>query len=327
MPNRLSTTIFREGFRYASSSALQGEHPIALNVLEDADARSVRPRLATSTMDLAMWCHLGTQAIGSSQAEARYGTSPAGDVHDAMKVDDSGVRFAAHMIAHADSAPMVRLLGNARDELDFVRRWNAISDNLPGHFHTQLKLDGKRAILVSTGADPTCHSPQVARFLGHIVAAAMERMGGCASTEHEASRRRPEILVEMVERPSRPIASGWFNGLDAADPLLPLLARVAEAPDQVWHVEQAAREFNCSPRTFQRKLTQRGLTWLFVLRAVRLHASIDAVISTQEPLTNIAYRCGFADLAHFSRLFKQAAGLPPNIYRALSMGQRGRSGP
>ena len=33
------------------------------------------------------------------------------------------------------------------------------------------------------------------------------------------------------------------------------------------------------------------------------------------PLSDIAYRMGFADLASMSRIFKQMEGMPPSVYR------------
>jgi AraC-like DNA-binding protein len=35
----------------------------------------------------------------------------------------------------------------------------------------------------------------------------------------------------------------------------------------------------------------------------------------QDPPTDIAYECGFADAAPFARLFKEAAGMAPTTYR------------
>lgn len=39
------------------------------------------------------------------------------------------------------------------------------------------------------------------------------------------------------------------------------------------------------------------------------------MLATREPLSRIAFACGFADQAHFSRLFRQAEGSSPNRWR------------
>ena len=40
------------------------------------------------------------------------------------------------------------------------------------------------------------------------------------------------------------------------------------------------------------------------------------------PLVEVAYDAGFADQAHFTRVFKSGFGLTPTRYRALRIGQR-----
>jgi len=39
------------------------------------------------------------------------------------------------------------------------------------------------------------------------------------------------------------------------------------------------------------------------------------MLATREPLSRIAFACGFADQAHFSRLFRQSTGCSPNSWR------------
>ncbi|GAA6141656.1 AraC family transcriptional regulator [Hydrogenophaga sp. 5NK40-0174] len=279
-----------------------------------------------AAIDLSMWCRLGTQALSpvhSPQEPSRIMKDLAPPL-PGLTDSDAGMQAAARLVCVAESAPVVRLLGSSRDEKDFVRRWNLISDSLPGHYHTKLQLDGAHAIRVSIGANQSHQSPRVARFLSHVIAAAFERMGGQALADTDRSTGDQQGRVAMLARPTQPIALTQLNGLSASDPLMPLLVRVSEAPDDNWGLERAAEMMHMSPRNFQRKLAQRGITWPVLLRALRLHAGIDAVIETHEPLTSIAHRCGFADSAHFSRVFKLAAGLPPQAYRMLSLGSSAR---
>src|SRR5262249_55243145 len=48
-------------------------------------------------------------------------------------------------------------------------------------------------------------------------------------------------------------------------------------------------------------------------------------IHRNRPLAEVAYDAGFADQAHFTRVFKSAFGLTPARYRGLRMGQQSRS--
>ena len=82
--------------------------------------------------------------------------------------------------------------------------------------------------------------------------------------------------------------------------------RVKELAEQVSlsvsHFCRAFREsFGASPHLH--------LTRLRVERAQRL------MLTTQDPLSQIALACGMADQAHLSKLFRRAVGEPPNAWR------------
>ncbi|MDG2531373.1 helix-turn-helix domain-containing protein [Caulobacter endophyticus] len=47
----------------------------------------------------------------------------------------------------------------------------------------------------------------------------------------------------------------------------------------------------------------------------RLEAAKDLMLSTREPLSQIAYQCGFADQSHLCRLFRRSAGVAPQAWR------------
>jgi len=52
----------------------------------------------------------------------------------------------------------------------------------------------------------------------------------------------------------------------------------------------------------------------FVTRR-RLEFAVDYMVRTDAPLTVIALQCGFADQAHLCRVFRQATGLSPALWR------------
>ena len=55
---------------------------------------------------------------------------------------------------------------------------------------------------------------------------------------------------------------------------------------------------------------------------MRRLARARALVGAGAPLAELAAATGFADQAHFSRHFKQAYGLPPGRWAALTAGSR-----
>lgn len=71
-----------------------------------------------------------------------------------------------------------------------------------------------------------------------------------------------------------------------------------------------------SPRHLQRTFASSGTTVTAAIRERRLERAKAHLVSQPDaPISHIAHRWGFADLAHFSRLFKAAYGEAPSVYR------------
>src|SRR5271168_418411 len=52
------------------------------------------------------------------------------------------------------------------------------------------------------------------------------------------------------------------------------------------------------------------------LRRHRVEIACCQIATTHKPLAEIAFECGFADQAHFTRTFRYLMGLTPSSYRA-----------
>ncbi|GAA4556931.1 helix-turn-helix domain-containing protein [Pseudonocardia xishanensis] len=76
-----------------------------------------------------------------------------------------------------------------------------------------------------------------------------------------------------------------------------------------------ARAHGLSERTVNRIFREGGESVAEYVRRQRLDRARGDLVRTTEPLSAIAHRWGYADLAHFSRSFKAAYGQPPSRAR------------
>jgi AraC family transcriptional activator of tynA and feaB len=84
---------------------------------------------------------------------------------------------------------------------------------------------------------------------------------------------------------------------------------------------EAASEAGISLRYLQKLFTQRGLTCTDFVYSLRLnHAArlLDrrSLLDTREPISTIAYQCGFRDYTHFARKFRDRFGCSPGAHAA-----------
>jgi AraC-like DNA-binding protein len=81
-------------------------------------------------------------------------------------------------------------------------------------------------------------------------------------------------------------------------------------------IEALARQAGLSWSQFERRV--RGITGLTprqLLTKSRIEMAAERLRGTEEPLSGIAYECGFYDQAAFSRQFRAVTGLSPGEYR------------
>ena len=61
-----------------------------------------------------------------------------------------------------------------------------------------------------------------------------------------------------------------------------------------------------------------GVTLGEYVRKLRVDFAARQLISTDEPLTGIAFAAGFSDQSHFTRTFKRQTGMTPDAFRRNS---------
>jgi transcriptional regulator GlxA family with amidase domain len=75
--------------------------------------------------------------------------------------------------------------------------------------------------------------------------------------------------------------------------------------------------------SFSRFIKQRtGQTFIDSLNEIRLAHVTRMLVDTTLPIADIAYKCGFNNLANFNRTFKSKKGCTPKEFRDNDLGKR-----
>ena len=124
-------------------------------------------------------------------------------------------------------------------------------------------------------------------------------------------KRRDPVLRALLER-----QLAGADGATAGDPvdearrvLHPLLARGET------RIEHVARVLAVSPRSLQRRLKERGVTYQELLDACRRESAERHLSERRYGIGEVAYLLGFSEPAAFHRAFKRWTGLTPREFR------------
>jgi AraC-like DNA-binding protein len=87
-------------------------------------------------------------------------------------------------------------------------------------------------------------------------------------------------------------------------------------------LEELAQLNNQSLSTFKREFKKLyNVSPATYLRDKKLEKSIELLTSTDLRATDIAYECGFANVSHFSKTFKQKHGVSPSAHKMSHLGK------
>jgi AraC-like DNA-binding protein len=121
-------------------------------------------------------------------------------------------------------------------------------------------------------------------------------------------------ILTATDRPR--IAGDTVAGLQP-DMVANLRQRVVADPMRRWTVAMLAADIGASPRTLQRRLTARSLSFSRLVTEARVAVAATHLCKSNGPaLAEIAFVAGFADQAHFARVFNRVVGTTPGGYRA-----------
>jgi AraC-like DNA-binding protein len=96
-----------------------------------------------------------------------------------------------------------------------------------------------------------------------------------------------------------------------------------------WRVMDVAQRLGSSESTLRRHLRQNKTSFSAILSDLRLHEAFSRVMTTSQPLMQVALDCGFQSPSRFSHNFRQRYGMSPSALRqgrGLDMGFDVRNG-
>lgn len=135
----------------------------------------------------------------------------------------------------------------------------------------------------------------------------------------------PEALglpVRQANPGLKAVLSGYVQAelarLNDDDPLRGRLAdslRAGLAAGQSPSIEAAAEALNLTPRTLQRRLSERDTSFQAEVNTLRSALAKDLLRDPAQNIAGIAARLGFADVANFHRAFKGWTGMTPAQWR------------
>ena len=112
-----------------------------------------------------------------------------------------------------------------------------------------------------------------------------------------------------------PVANDWFSALRSPH-MTRVLARIHEAPDHAWTLEELAKEARLSRAAFARNFcTLVGEPPHQYLTRWRMGIAAQLLEETELRLGEIAKRVGYRSEFSFSRAFKLARGISPSQHR------------
>ena len=228
--------------------------------------------------------------------------------------------------------PVVQALTHARDMPDLMDRWHRLERFSHGRHRIAAEQIGAVSFRLTHQARDDGPPPTLAEsllVLG-LLTVLTEMIGSTdvtlANAAGEVWRRNakwqsPDVTqgigsVILTASGKHKTAGGTDAGLDP-DPVAGLRKRLVADPVRRWTVACLASETGASPRTLQRRLTERLVSFSRLVTEARVEVAATHLCKVNGPaLAEIGFIAGFADQAHFARIFSRAVGTTPSGYRA-----------
>jgi AraC family transcriptional regulator len=152
---------------------------------------------------------------------------------------------------------------------------------------------------------------------GRIVEAARALRRELSSTDEVAFLARQALIYEMIATGARAGVNGEA-GKGAPEWLDTVREVIHDRFRDTLRIADVAAEVELHPAHVARVFREHHrMTIAEYVRMLRLDWAATQVMASEEPLSAIALRAGYADQSHFTRAFKLRTGLTPAQYRRL----------
>jgi AraC-like DNA-binding protein len=228
--------------------------------------------------------------------------------------------------------PVVQALTHAQDMRDLMDRWHRLERFSHGRHRVAVEQLGADSFRLTHQARDDGPPPTLAEsllVLGLLTVLA-EMIGSTAVTLADTSgavwrshgkwhcpnlaQNIGSVILTATDKPKA--ATQTATGADP-DPVSSLRQRLVADPVRRWTVASLAAETGTSPRTLQRRLTEKSVSFSRLVTEARVQVAATHLCKAKGPsLAEIGFIAGFADQAHFARIFSRAVGITPSGYRA-----------
>ena len=222
----------------------------------------------------------------------------------AMTHNDQAVRLAAGDVALVDAARPVTYSAENGEQ------WNTVSLSLPRQSLVSHLGFEPRGGLYRSGGTPA------GRLLFDLIRTSDNSEGLALSPADSYMQLAVYDLVGALFAPTEPSL-----GSRHADKLFARIRRIVKdgCSDPDFGPHEVAAEAGISLRYLQKLFTKRSSTCTEFIYSLRLDQAARLLhrrgsLRASQPLSEIAYACGFRDYTHFARKFRRRFGRPPGAY-------------
>lgn len=228
--------------------------------------------------------------------------------------------------------PVVQALTRAKDMPDLMDRWHRLERFSHGRHRVAVEQLGADSFRLThqardSGPPPTFAESLLvlglltvlAEMIGSTDVSLADTMGTVWRSHGkwrcpDAAQNISSVILTATGKPKA--ASETATGA-GPDPVSSLRQRLVADPVRRWTVATLAAETGASPRTLQRRLTERSISFSRLVTEARVEVAATQLCKADGPsLAEIGFIAGFADQAHFSRTFSRAVGTTPSSFRA-----------
>ncbi len=199
-------------------------------------------------------------------------------------------------------------------EIGFKREMHAVALSVASTaFH------GRKIGSLSFGRPRILRADGLAAVLARSLEATTDSLETLTATEWATlTQALSELLLTLLRQPTNGNADA--NGTTTREALLHRIYHTMERrlDDPDLTPARVAQAEGISERYLQKLFEGTGDNFTHYLRQRRLHRTRDELanpVNASQSVSEIAFRCGFNDAAHFSRAFRERFGLSPRAFR------------